>query len=467
MGTYIHFTEEQKERANSDDLAEFLRMQGETLLPSGREKRLKSNHSITVRGNEWYDHATKEGGLAIDFVQSFYSLAFPDAVTMLLGGDHGEVYSKAREKEEVKKPFELPPKSNDMRRVFAYLIKHRYIDRDIVSFFAQEKLIYESREQSADKVKEYHNAIFVGYDETGVPRHAHKRGVYTEGKSFKGNIDSSNPCYSFHYLGNSDRIYVFEAPIDLLSFITIHKNTDWKKHSYVALCGISEQALMKMLEIKPHISHVILCLDHDSAGIETSEKMADLLVEKNISCSRLLSEYKDWNEDLKADHNLEAIPAEEHPQHLLKNELCKDILLFVKEMERKDIKYSDGEKAFLKTQEQNEQQADAIEKASATFLCLALKEYRQLGRNVTPDEIVQKMNDKFRVYQNRGRWDSTHADVKTEVSNIEKQTGIISETVKVKIANGYENVALELLKSAIRYEDMMQKQIQTQSIKMT
>jgi DNA primase len=354
-----------------------------------------------------------------------------------------------------------------MRRVFAYLIKHRHIDRDIVSFFAQEKLIYESREQSVDKVKEYHNAIFVGYDENGVPRHAHKRGIYTEGKSFKGNIDSSNPCYSFHYLGDSDRIYVFEAPIDVLSFITIHKNTDWKKHSYVALCGISEQALMKMIEINPHISHVILCLDHDPAGIEASEKIADLLAEKNISCSRLLSNYKDWNEDLKADQNLKAIPAEEHPQHLLKNELCKDILLFVKEMEKKDIKYSDAEKAFFKMQEQNEQQTDDIEKASATFLCLALKEYRQLGRNVTPDEIVKKMNDEFRVYQNRGRWDPTLANVKTEVSNIEKQTGIISESVKVKIANGYENVALELLKSAIRYEDMMQKQIQTQSIKMT
>ena len=100
MGTYIHFTEEQKERANSVDLVEFLRMQGETFIPSGRDKRLKSNHSITIRGNEWFDHATKEGGLAIDFVQNFFRLSFPDAVTMLLGGEQGEVYAKAKEKEE-------------------------------------------------------------------------------------------------------------------------------------------------------------------------------------------------------------------------------------------------------------------------------------------------------------------------------------------------------------------------------
>ncbi|MGB4661931.1 MAG: hypothetical protein WBI07_22345, partial [Mobilitalea sp.] len=112
MGTYIHFTEEQKERANSVDLVELLRMRGETMLPSGREKRLKSNHSITIRGNEWFDHATKEGGLAIDFVQSFYGLPFPDAVTMLLGGEQGEMYSLAKAKEEVRKPFELPPRNN-------------------------------------------------------------------------------------------------------------------------------------------------------------------------------------------------------------------------------------------------------------------------------------------------------------------------------------------------------------------
>ena len=96
MGTYIHFTDEQKQRANSVDLTVFLKMQGETLLPSGREKRLQSNHSITVRGNEWFDHATKEGGLAIDFVQNYYGKSFPDAVTMLL--TVSKVYHMPRQK---------------------------------------------------------------------------------------------------------------------------------------------------------------------------------------------------------------------------------------------------------------------------------------------------------------------------------------------------------------------------------
>ena len=76
---YIHFTEEQKLRANSVDLAEFLRRQGEKLIPSGRDKRLASDHSITVRGNEWYDHESKEGGKAISFVQTFYGLSYANS----------------------------------------------------------------------------------------------------------------------------------------------------------------------------------------------------------------------------------------------------------------------------------------------------------------------------------------------------------------------------------------------------
>lgn len=466
MGTYIHFTEDQKQRANSVDLVEFLKMQGEILIPSGREKRLQSNHSITVRGNEWFDHATKEGGLAIDFVQNFYGQTFPDAVTMLLNGEQGVPYSKAKDSKESKKPFELPPRNIDMRRLFAYLIKHRLIDSDVISFFAKEKLIYESKEPSADKSKEYHNAVFIGYDEKGIPRHGHKRGLYTEGNGYKGNIDSSNPCYSFHYIGNSDRIYVFEAPIDLLSFITIHKNSDWKKHSYIALCGLSEQSLLKTLESNPELLHVVLCLDHDSAGIEASEKIIDLISEKDISIRQLQSVYKDWNEDLKAAQGMTAIPAEEHPQHLLKSELCKEIFLLINEIESMNLQHNDGDKALLKAQTNNEYQAEAMKMASAVFLCLALQEYKQLDKKLTAEEIVLDLSDQFRAYQNRGRWDPSLSDVKRVFSNINRTGEIITETEKVNMVNGYQDVALELLKSTIKLEIAEQKQMQAPALKM-
>lgn len=298
VGVYVHFTEEQKYRANNVDLSDFLMRQGEKLLASGREKRLGSDRSITVRGNQWYDHSSESGGYAIDFVKNFYNLSFPEAVVLLLGGEQGIEYIPAKKKkQEEPKPFKMPNAHSDMRRVYAYLVKTRKIDRDVVSFFVKEKLLYESCEKSKDGTKKYHNAVFVGLDEHGIPRHAHKRGLYTEGVSFKGNVDGCNPAYSFHWIGNSNRLYVFEAPIDLLSFVTLYPQ-NWQQHSYVALCGVGSQAMMKTLELNPHLQEVALCLDNDEAGHKASERFENQLVEIGCMCGKLISQGKDWNDDL-------------------------------------------------------------------------------------------------------------------------------------------------------------------------
>mgnify|MGYP000352710028 CR=1 FL=1 len=109
MGTYIHFTDEQKERANSVDLEEFLRQRGEKLLRAGRESRLARVHHITVRGNEWYDHASKEGGGPISFVQNYFGLSYPEAVTRLLDGEQAGSMNRSPKKKEPKKKFIQPP----------------------------------------------------------------------------------------------------------------------------------------------------------------------------------------------------------------------------------------------------------------------------------------------------------------------------------------------------------------------
>lgn len=297
MGEYIHFTEEQKQRANRVDLENFLEMQGEKLIKSGREKRLSSDHSITIRGNKWYDHSAEKGGYAIDFVKQFYNLSFSDAVTMLLNGEKGKAYRQAKEKKEEIKPFVLPNRHSNMQRVYAYLAKTRHIDCDVISFFAKENLIYESCEKSKDGIKEYHNTVFVGTDENGVPKHVHKKGLYTEGVSFRGNIYGCDPRYSFHWVGESDTLYVFEAPIDMLSYITLNLE-DWQKHSYVSLCGVSSQPIMWMLEKFSQLKKVNLCLDNDKAGCKASERLKNQIKEKGYISERLISKNKDWNDDL-------------------------------------------------------------------------------------------------------------------------------------------------------------------------
>ena len=293
MGGYVYFTEEQKQRANRVDLEDFLSRQGERLLRSGREKRLASDHSITVRGNRWYDHAAEKGGYAIDFVQMYYGQSFPDAVSMLLGGEQGQAYRESRKQElEPQKVFLLPEAHTDMRRVFAYLTKTRCLDRNVVSVFAREKMIYEDAK--------YHNAVFVGYDTEGKARHAHKRSTFTEGEPFKGNVEGCDSRYSFHWIGQSSKVYVFEAPIDMLSFISLYQK-DWKEDSYVALCGVVEHALVQLLKDTPQVKRIVLCLDNDRAGLQARERIKNSLKERGYSdVFPLFPMKKDWNEDLQA-----------------------------------------------------------------------------------------------------------------------------------------------------------------------
>ena len=106
---FIYFTEEQKRQANSVNLEDFLIRQGEKLLKSGRESRMESNHSVTIHGNRWYDHAEEEGGFAIDFVRKYYEKTFPEAVSMLLDGKQGQSYQQYHkpEKEEKKKTSDI------------------------------------------------------------------------------------------------------------------------------------------------------------------------------------------------------------------------------------------------------------------------------------------------------------------------------------------------------------------------
>ncbi len=290
---YIAFTDEQKLRAANVDLKEFLRFRGEGLIRSGRDKRLKSNHSVTIRGNEWYDHATRRGGGPISFVQTFYGLKYPDAVTLLLGGESGEiVYPSAKEKViGPPKPFELPPRNQDMRRVYAYLLKQRHIGHAVISHFAKAGLLYEDAQ--------YHNCVFVGTDENDKPLHAHKRSTNSYGEAFRINVEGSLPQYSFHHIGSSGRLYAFEAPIDLMSFLTLYPK-DWQQHSYVALCGTSGMPIHWILEHYPYHGQTIFCLDNDQPGQEATKRLQTELQEGGRHSGILLPSHKDWNEDVCA-----------------------------------------------------------------------------------------------------------------------------------------------------------------------
>ena len=94
----------------------------------------------------------------------------------------------------------------------------------------------------------HHNAVFVGRDEDGIPRYAHSKG--TAG-NFRLDVKGSDKAFNFCYRGEGERLFVFEAPIDLLSFLCLFKK-DWQKQSYLALGGVGDKALMRFLSDRPN-----------------------------------------------------------------------------------------------------------------------------------------------------------------------------------------------------------------------
>ena len=145
----------------------------------------------------------------------------------------------------------------------------------------------------------HHNCVFVGLDENGEARHAHLRSTNSHSKVFRINVEGSEIKYSFHKDGTDASLYVFEAPIDLLSHITLYQ-AGWLEHSYVACCGTSIQPVLERLRQNPKLDTVYLCLDNDEAGEDACDGMMDTLEDMGYDVERLRPEGKDWNDDLRA-----------------------------------------------------------------------------------------------------------------------------------------------------------------------
>ena len=249
---------------------------------------LDHGQKVTIRGNLWFHQYEQVGGDAVDFVRRFYNLDYREAVLTLTSMGVGMI----RESVEpfAQKPLQIPAKYENMRRVYGYLLQRRGIDKEVLDAFSYRGLVYECQR--------YHNAVFVGTDKAGTVRQIHKRSTAAQG-GFKGNAPGSEPEYSFHWHGGGDVLYLFEAPIDMLSFISMFKHC-WKSQSYAASCGVSDKVLWQMLKGAPHIKKVYICFDNDEPGQQAAQRISRELTEKNIWHEIYPPKKKDWNEDLLA-----------------------------------------------------------------------------------------------------------------------------------------------------------------------
>ena len=292
------YTREQLQRADDTDLYVFLSGRGEQFKRCGKEYRWLRHDSVMINKSEWYRFSQNKGGHAIDFMKEFYGLSFAEAVKELLGEEGVGETNRRTAKEDAGRQkvcpiplpgLELPERNESCEIARKYLIEQRKLSEQLVDQMIEKGDIYES--------KNYHNVVFVGRDKEQNPRYAAMRG--TDENRYRGEARGSEKAYGFGHIGTDEKLFVFESPIDLLSYITAVPE-EWEKHSYISLGGLSEKAMKRMYTEYPHIHSIYLCLDNDEPGNERCRQFVSLIPEE-LSVYRLEPVKKDWNECLVAE----------------------------------------------------------------------------------------------------------------------------------------------------------------------
>lgn len=301
-GSPGRFTDAELDTARNTDLPDLLASLGYQVKRVGNYYTTKEMDSLRIKNRRtWFRYSENRGGDAIDFLQHFYGKSFPEAVEYLLDYHGGARYPRAppavhpKEPPPEPPPFALPPPNADNRRAAAYLRK-RGIAAQVVENFIKAGLLYEDAE--------HHNCVFVGKDASGKPVFAAKRGTYDlDGVTFKGDQPGSNKDVAFRLPCDPNflRVYVFEAPIDLMSYCTLHRRV---KQNAVALCGLYDGPLETYLRENPHIRQIDLCLDVDKKGQEAVEELKKKYTQRGYSVTvHTPRRGKDWNEYLQFRDN--------------------------------------------------------------------------------------------------------------------------------------------------------------------
>ncbi len=294
----MRVTPEQIERANLVNLPDFLRSQGFSLKPVGREYILQEHDSLHIKNNEagevgkWFRFSENKGGNNIQFVQEFMGLDFISAVELLSDEKAVSFHSHSTSSVEPPKKREIMVHdSKEISRITDYLHNIRGLSYDAIA-----GLIADGRLSQEEKTG---NAVFKIFDENGLLVGAEKVGtsVSVRFKSFdKGAADG----YGFEMvIGEPKSTYFFESAIDAISFADLH--SEQSDYRLVSMAGVKLSVVtetMKRYAISPE--NIYLCTDNDKAGNEFAEKLiAQYPAMKRVTPNGA----KDWNDILQGRMN--------------------------------------------------------------------------------------------------------------------------------------------------------------------
>ncbi|HCQ6308100.1 TPA: DUF3991 and TOPRIM domain-containing protein [Clostridioides difficile] len=268
------------------DLLTYLREYepGELVKFSSNTYTTRTHDSLKISNGKWMWWSRGIGGKsALDYLIKVRGMDFVQAVQTIMGNGSVNFPTCENIKSYEEQPLLLPEKSPTTDVVFDYLFG-RGIDYEIISHCLKQELIIESLP--------YHNAVFIGYDESKEPKYAAYRA--TNQSRIMGDCTGSKKQYSFRLTAeNTGEVHLFECAIDLLSYATLMKleGKDWRQFNLVSLAGVYSPkqkiedskvpvTLGRLLEKDKTIRRIVLHLDNDIAGRKATKALQTILSDK-------------------------------------------------------------------------------------------------------------------------------------------------------------------------------------------
>lgn len=238
----------------------------------------REHDSLKISNGKWCWFSRGIGGkTALDYLIKVQDYPFTQAVETILGRTavRPPVISHRQQTPESPRDLMLPELNSNTTTVMKYLMG-RGIHPVVLDYCLTHQLLFESRQ--------YHNAVFVGYDKDGKARYAALRGTMG---SYKGEVTGSDKRYSFSIMENrgAESVHLLESAIDLMSYATLLHlaGRDWKQDALLSLAGVYKikresvvpVALSRFLTDFPGIKTLRLHLDNDEVGRGAAKGIMD------------------------------------------------------------------------------------------------------------------------------------------------------------------------------------------------
>ena len=287
-------------------ITDYARQSGFTLVKKGKYYSLKEHDSVIIdpiKNCFWQNsvsgsgNSIGRGGSVIDFAIYLNNLSISEAIKELRTQVDYKSIRPAEQKVITKKNKELnlPVKTDNMKRVFAYLIQTRCIAPSVIQEFVDRKMLYQD---------EHGNCVFVAYDfeNPEKPIFANLRGTNTY-KPFYGDVEGCDYDKCFFVDNNSETICITESVIDAMSVMTMTL-MDVEKMNYLVLAGVGKWKCINNYLQTGRFKKVVIAVDNDEKGREAAELIWNYMDENfsNIQKSKVLppeAKGKDWNSVLQ------------------------------------------------------------------------------------------------------------------------------------------------------------------------